>query len=456
MTDLLAARSQMAMSLGFHIVFAVVGMAMPLLMCIAEWRHLRRTDPADRTHLELARRWSKGTAILFAVGAVSGTVLSFELGLLWPHFMEHAGPIIGMPFSLEGIAFFLEAIFLGIYLYGWNRVPPRVHLAAGACVLICGTLSGILVVCANAWMNTPAGFRLERGHAVDIDPIRAMLNPAALSEGLHMVLAAFAAVGFAVAGIHAWALWRAGRSGRPAGGLHALHGPALRIALLVGGVAAVLQPLSGDYAAKVVARTQPIKLAAMEGQWETRRGAPLRIGGWPDEKTETTRYALELPKLLSVLAFADPDAEVAGLQTVPPGARPPVAIVHVAFQIMVACGLAMLAVAALAVLLKVRKRRIEETRWFLLLVIAAAPLGLVAIEAGWVVTEVGRQPWIVQGIQRTAQAVTNVPNLIVPFMSFTVLYLILSGSVLVLLRKHVFATVEPQAAGAAADGRGAP
>src|SRR2546425_728278 len=248
MSDLLAARSQMAMSLGFRIIFAMVGIAMPVLMVVAE-RRWQRTG--DHIYLDLAHRWAKGTAILFAVGAVSGTVLSFELGLLWPGFMGHVGGIIGMPFSLEGFAFFTEAIFLGIYLYGWKRVPPRAHLLAGALVALSGALSGIFVVIANAWMNTPTGFRLVDDKFVDIDPVAAMMNPAALTQTLHMTLAAYAATGFIVAGIHAFMLRREPRN--------RFHRGALAIALTVGGVAALLQPLSGDRLARMVAQNLPVK-----------------------------------------------------------------------------------------------------------------------------------------------------------------------------------------------------
>ncbi|HXG68928.1 MAG TPA: cytochrome ubiquinol oxidase subunit I, partial [Blastocatellia bacterium] len=334
MDDLLAARSQMAMSLAFHIIFAAAGIAMPLMMAVAEWRWLRTRDEA---YLTLAKRWAKGTAILFAVGAVSGTVLSFELGLLWPEFMRWAGPIIGMPFSLEGFAFFTEAIFLGIYLYGWNRVPPRAHLAAGVIVALSGAASGIFVVIANAWMNAPTGFRLVDGQPVDVDPIAAMMNPAAFAQTLHMTLAAYAATGFAVAGIHAYLLLRDRHN--------LFHRHALAIALVVGGVTAVLQPLSGDILAKVVARNQPAKLAAFEGQFQTEQGAPLRIGGIPDEETGTTRYAIEIPYGLSMLAYNDPNATVKGLDAFPRDEWPPVAIVHISFQIMVAAGVAMMGVA---------------------------------------------------------------------------------------------------------------
>jgi len=418
----------MAMSLAFHIIFAVVGMAMPLLMVLAERLHLKTGDPLLR---ELAIRWSRGTAIMFAVGAVSGTVLSFELGLLWPGFMALAGPIIGMPFSLEGFAFFLEAIFLGVYLYGWDRVSPRAHLFAGVMVLVSGTASALFVLTANAWMNTPTGYTLdERGKLLTVEPWAAMWNAAAASEILHMTCAAFAAVGFAVAGIHAAMLLRGAR--------RELHRPALRIALAVGAVAATLQPITGDIAASHVAREQKIKLAAMEGHWETERGAPFRIFGWPDEQAEETRYAIEIPYLLSVLAFKDPHAEVKGLKEFPRDERPPVAVVHVAFQIMIACGLAMIAVALVGASYWLRRRPLPDL--FLRVLVFASPLGIIAIEAGWVVTEVGRQPWIIRGVLRTADAVTPMPHLTVPFLAFSVLYLVLGATVVVLLRRQVFAS----------------
>ena len=427
MTDLFAARAQMAMSLGFHIVFAIVGVAMPLLMVIAEWTYRRDRDPI---YLELARRWSKGTAIMFAVGAVSGTVLSFELGLLWPQFMAFAGPIVGMPFSLEGFAFFLEAIFLGVYLFGWDRVSPRAHLFAGVMVLISGTTSAVFVVTANAWMNTPVGYTLgAAGEVVSVEPFVAMWNPAALSEVLHMTTASFAAVGFAVAGIHAAMLLRGARSD--------LHRPALRIALVVGAVFAAVQPLTGDFAAKHVATHQPVKFAAMEAHYETERGAAFRILGWPDEEAEVTRWSIEIPYLLSILAFADPHAEVRGLKEFPRELRPPVPVVHVAFQIMVGCGMAMILVAAIGGLYRLRRRPLPD--WYLRVLVLSTPLGIIAIEAGWTVTEVGRQPWIIQGVQRTADAVTPMPHLVVPFATFTALYFVLGATVIVLLRRQVFA-----------------
>src|SRR5215217_7733261 len=363
MPDLLAARSQMAVSLAFHIIFAVVGIGMPVLMVIAERRWQKTGDPI---HLDLAKRWSKGTAILFAVGAVSGTVLSFELGLLWPGFMKLTGGIIGMPFSLEGFAFFTEAIFLGVYLYGWDRVSPRAHLAAGWAVAVSGAVSGIFVVIANAWMNAPRGFRLENGRPVDIDPLAAMMTPTALPQALHMTLAAYAAVGMLVAGLHAWRLLRAHASTDAAvASSRRFDRHALVVALMVGAPAALVQPLSGDVSAQVVAHTQPAKLAAMESQFITERGAPLRIGGLPDERTRTVRWAVEIPRGLSLLAFHDPNAEVRGLDTVPREDWPAVTIVHLAFQVMVGLGSYLAAVSAWALWLLWRKRDLAAERWFL-------------------------------------------------------------------------------------------
>lgn len=424
--DLLAARLQMAVSLAFHIIFAVVGIAMPLMMVIAEWFWLQT---GEEVYLMLTKRWAKGTAILFAVGAVSGTVLSFELGLLWPNFMGWAGSIIGMPFSLEGFAFFTEAIFLGIYLYGWQRVSPRMHILAGILVALSGAASGIFVVIANAWMNTPTGFRLVEGRPVDIDPIAAMLNPAAFPQTLHMILAAYAATGFAVAGIHAFLLLRDPRN--------LFHRRALSIALIMGGITAILQPLSGDVLARTVVRNQPLKLAAFEGQFETKSGAPLRIGGIPDVEAGITRYAIEIPYGLSLLAFHDPQATVKGLQAFPRDQWPPVKIVHIAFQIMVAAGFLMMGIALWGMWLLWQRRTFSDSRWFLRAVTAATPLGFIAIEAGWIVTEVGRQPWIIYGVMRTAEAVTPMPGLVIPFVTFTLLYLFLATVVLWLLRNQV-------------------
>jgi len=432
MSDLLAARLGMASSLAFHIIFATVGIGMPFFMVISEGLWLRTGNPI---YLTIAKRWARGTAILFAVGAVSGTILSFELGLLWPRFMEWAGSIIGMPFSLEGFAFFTEAIFLGIYLYGWDRVGRRAHWLAGWAVALSGAASAVFVISANAWMNSPTGFDLVDGQPVNIDPVAAMFNSAWLQQTIHMVNAAYLATAFAVAAIHTALLRRNPTS--------EFHRKSIAIALTVGAIAAVLQPISGDFSARWVAENQPVKFAAMESHWETQSGAPLTIGGIPNEAEERTRFAIEIPNGLSLLADHDPDAVVMGLSDVPEEDRPPVAITHFAFQIMVACGLAMLGVGLWAAFLFWRRRRLPEGEWFQRALMVCGPLGFIAIEAGWVVTEVGRQPWIIHNIMRTSEALTNVPDLVVPFVMFLVIYIGLAVILGWLLYKHVI--TEPEA-----------
>jgi cytochrome d ubiquinol oxidase subunit I len=343
--------------------------------------------------------------------------------------MEFAGPIIGMPFSLEGFAFFTEAIFLGIYLYGWDRISPRSHLWAGVAVAISGAASGVFVVVANAWMNSPAGFDLVGGRPVNVDPIAAMLNPAAFQQTLHMTLAAFAATGFAVAGIHAFLLLFDPEN--------AFHRRALSVALIVGAPAAVLQPISGDISARQVARQQPVKLAAMEAHFETASGAPLTIGGWPDSKAGETRYAIKIPYGLSLLAFHDPKAEVKGLNEFPRADWPNIPIVHAGFQIMVALGTYLALVSLWAGWVAFKARDVVANRRLLRAIALASPMGFIAIEAGWTVTEVGRQPWIIHGVLRTADAVTPMPGLIVPFLLFTLLYCFLGVIVVWLLYRQI-------------------
>jgi cytochrome d ubiquinol oxidase subunit I len=428
MSNLLAARSQMAMSLGFHIIFAVIGVAMPLMMTIAEWRWTRTGDPA---YLALARRWAKGAAILFAVGAVSGTVLSFELGLLWPRFMDWAGPIVGPLFALEGFAFFTEAIFLGIYLHGWHHLRPALHIAAGIIVTASGVVSAVVVTAANAWMNTPAGFELADGLPRDIQPWAVLTNPHALHESLHMVLAAFAATGLLVAGIHAFLILR--------GAHDDFHRHALANTLLVGGVPALLQPISGDALTKVVAAHQPAKLAAMEALFHTAQGASFHLGGLPDEESESVPYALEIPKLLSLLLYLDPQATVVGMDRIPRRDWPPVAVVHVTFQIMVGAGLVMM-VLVLWAAWRWKQGRLYADRPLLWSLALSAPLGFLAIESGWVVTEVGRQPWIIYGIMRTSEAVTPMPGIIVSLIMFTLLYGVLTLIVVWTIWRHIAAT----------------
>lgn len=422
MNDLSFARMQMAVALGFHIVFACVGMVMPFLMIVAHGLWLKKREAVFR---DLTLAWSRGVAVLFAVGAVSGTVLSFELGLLWPTFMEHAGPIFGMPFSLEGTAFFLEAIAIGLYLYGWNRMRAGIHWASGLVVGISGLASGIFVVAANAWMNSPTGFDWINGRAINIDPIKAFFNDAWFSQALHMSLAAFVAVGFLVAGIHAVLLLKNPSS--------LFHKKALILALGFGAVASLLQPISGDISARDIARRQPLKLASAEALFETKSKAPLLIGGIPDMEQKTVNYAVKVPGALSFLAFHDIQAKVTGLDAYPKELWPSVPVVHFAFQVMVGLGLFLAGVGLFSIFLFLFERQYIFHKRFLRLLALSAPLGLIAVEAGWTVTEVGRQPWIIYGIMKTQDSLTPMPGLVYTFVAITAIYLSLSALVVWLM-----------------------
>jgi len=426
MDDFIAARSQMALSLGFHIIFSCIGMVMPFFMAVAHYYYLKTNNVVYKN---IAKAWSKGVAIFFATGAVSGTVLSFELGLLWPEFMKHAGPIFGMPFSLEGTAFFIEAIALGFFLYGWDRFNKWFHWLTGVVVGISGLLSGILVVAANAWMNSPTGFDYVNGQYINVDPIKAMFNEAWFSQALHMCIAAFSATGFAVAGVHALMIVRKRNI--------AFHSKAFTIAAVFGCIAAILQPLSGDLSAKDVAKRQPAKLAAMEAHFETQKAAPLIIGGIPDTKNKKVDYALKIPWLLSFMAHGDPQAEVKGLDSIPAELHPPVAITHYAFQIMVGLGMLMMLLAFIYFFAKWKRKKWLQSNWLLKLFVMATPMGFIAVEAGWTVTEVGRQPWIIYGIMKTADAVTPMPGIRYSFYLFTAIYLSLAAFVIFMLYRQI-------------------
>jgi len=412
MDNVTLARATMGTSLGFHIVFAVLGVGMPLLMSAAEglslWRH-------DEAWMVLARRWSKAFGILFAVGAVSGTVLSFELGLLWPRFMAFSGGIFGLPFSAEGFAFFLEAIFLGLYLYGWNRLTPIQHWLTSIPIAISGAASSVFVVMANAWMNTPAGFRLgPDGKLAQVDPLAAALNPSTATEDPHMLVSAYVVTGFVVAAVYAAGLLR-GRN-------DIFHRRGLAAGMVMAAVAIVLAGITGDSSARFIYEAQPAKFAAMEGIYQTQRGAPITLGGIPSDAQQRVLYGIEIPKALSFLATFDPNAEVRGLNSFPPGDRPNPVLVHLSFDGMVGLGTFIGLVAALFWFLTARRRSVPTGRLLLLGLIAAGPASVIAMEAGWFVTEFGRQPWIVYGVMRTSEAATSAPALGPTFALFIAIY----------------------------------
>ena len=431
MENLDAARLQIAFTLIFHIVFASIGMVMPFFMVVSHKKWLNTRNPI---YLTLTKSWQKGVAIFFVTGAVSGTALSFELGLLWPEFMKHAGPIIGMPFSLEGAAFFVEAIALGFYLYGWKNLPEKFHWFTGLIVGMSGVASGILVVSANGWMNAPTGFDYINGEFLNIDPVKALLNPAWFTQALHMTLAAFTATGFAVAGIHAYQVYRKKQI--------ELHKKAFKIAITFGAIAALFQPLSGDLSAKDIAKRQPVKLAAMEAHYETRKGAPLYIGGIVDVVTQEVSYKIEIPNALSFLAFGDFDAEVKGLNDFPEDERPNVAIVHYAFQAMVGIG-SLLLVAGIFFFISLKNKKWMKNARYWLLFSLLAPMGFIALEAGWIVTEVGRQPWIIHKIMKTKDAVTPMPGMVYSFYMYVIIYTILTIAVTWLMTRQIKALNNP-------------
>jgi cytochrome bd ubiquinol oxidase subunit I len=432
--NLYPARMQMALSLGWHIIFACFGIAFPLLTVFVEWRGHRR---GDAELLGLAHTWTKAMAVLFAAGAVSGTLLSFEMGILWPGLMDRFGEVFGFPFVLEGFAFFIEAIFVGVYLFGWNRLSPRAHMLSAVPMIISGMAGAFFVVAANAWMNNPTGFRLdEQGQVVDAQPWAAMFGPSTWPQVTHMLLAAYMVTGFTIASVYAVGMLRGRRDRR--------HRQGLLIPLTFAAVLTPVQIGVGDWIANTVADNQPAKLAAMEGQFETMEGAPLTIGGWFDG--EEMRWALEIPNGLSLLVHHDPDGVVLGLEEFPADERPPVNVVHLAFDTMVGIGTALLLLSLWFGWSWWRHRRIPRTPWFLRAVAISGVAAIIAMEAGWVVTEVGRQPWIVYEIMRTADAVSPAAGLYFGFYAVVVIYVVLTGLTVFVLRRlaHGADTAAPQ------------
>lgn len=404
-TDLLAARWMMALSLGFHIVLACLGVALPTIIWIVHRRGLRN---ADHDALLLARRLGKVAAVLFAVGAVSGTVLSFLMGLLWPGLMGDFGDVIGLAFAFEGIFFFLEAIFLGIYLYGWKGLPARIHLATLIPIGLSGVFGTLCILAVNGWMNTPAGFDIETylatGEVTDVDPWAAFFNESLWPQFAHMLPATYVVAGFGTASIFAIG-WLRGRRDR-------LHRLGIVIPLVVGCIAIPVQVITGDIVARHVADTQPAKFAAMEIHEET---GPAGLALFGFESGGEIRAKVEIPGLTSLILDFDPDATVTGLDAIPEDETPPVNVVRFSFQLMIGLGVAMLAAAAWVGWCWWRTRAIPLgdgfVRW---VVVALGPASVLALWAGWTTTEVGRQPWIAHGVLRVSDAVTD--NTVAPFL----------------------------------------
>ena len=422
---LLEARQMQALSFAVHIPLVCFGVALPAIVVFVEWLGRRR---GDELLVELARRWSKAMIGLFAIGVVTGTILSFELGLLWPEFMATYGDVFGLAFGLEGFSFFAEAIFIAIYVYGWDRMSPGRHLLSGIPVVIAGMTGSFFVIAVNGWMNHPEGFRLVDGRAVDVKPFSALFgNGYFWHEFVHMYLAGFIVTGFVMASVYAVS-WLRGRRDR-------YVRTALAIPLVVAAIVAPAQVLVGDWAAREVADNQPTKLAAFEGLGHTEKGAGITIGGWYDEDRNEVRYGIEIPKLLSLLAHHDPNAEVKGLDEVPKEDRPPVNVTRFSFATMVGIGTLMALFSFVLLFLWRRAGGLPEQRWFHVVVAALGPLSVVALIAGWVTTEVGRQPWVVYRLMRTEQAVTGAGGIPVGYATLAVVYLALAAAATWMLRR---------------------
>ena len=410
---LFEARQMQALSFAVHIPLVCFGVSLPAMVLYMEWLYLRSGDELYRT---IARRWTRVMAALFAVGVVSGTILSFELGLLWPQFMARFGGVFGLGFAIEGFSFFLEAIFIGIYIYGWSRLSPRAHFLTGIPVVLSGFTGSWMVIMVNGWMNHPTGFKLRNGKAVDVDPVHALFgNSYFWHELVHMYVAGYMVAGFVLAGVYAFARLR-GRWGR-------YERTALAVPLTVAALAAPIQILVGDWNGRVVAEKQPIKLAAFEGLGHTEKGAPIHILGlYRNGKVD---YGIEIPKLLSFLSYHKFNATVQGLESVPANQRPStsgVNVVRFAFQTMVGIGTLLAALSVVYFAALIRWRRLPDWIWFHRALVLAAPLSLVALLAGWTVTEVGRQPWIIYRVMRTSQAVTGAGGIPVGYATLALVY----------------------------------
>jgi cytochrome bd ubiquinol oxidase subunit I len=438
---LLQARQMQALSFSVHIPLVCFGIAFPTLVLFVEWLYLRSGDPLYRT---LARRWTNVMVALFAAGVVTGTILSFEMGLLWPAFTATFGGVFGLGFAVEGFSFFLEAIFIGIYVYGWNRLSPRLHFASGIPIALAGFAGSLMVISVNGWMNHPGGFRLSHGKAVDIHPFAALFeNSYFWHELIHMYVAGYIVTGFLVAGAYAVLRLR-GRWSR-------YEQTALAIPLTVAALAAPVQVLVGDWSGREVAHYQPAKLATIEGLPQTTNDAPIHLLGWYNDGR--VEYGIRIPKLLSFLAYHRFDAKVEGLEAVPARDRPPVNVVRFAFQTMVGIGsmLALLGLVYLAV--RIRRRRLPRSTWFYRGLALAGPLSVVALISGWITTEVGRQPWVVYQVMRTSQAVTGAGGIPVGYGTLVLVYALLVAAVAWILWRLARRPVEllPHAAAAEID-----
>ncbi|TLS37707.1 cytochrome ubiquinol oxidase subunit I [Pseudalkalibacillus caeni] len=412
-----------SLTLGFHIIFATLGVGIPLMVSIAEWIGIKRNDPH---YLLLARRWTRGFVVTVAIGVVTGTAIGLQLSLLWPGFMQLAGQVIGLPLFMETFAFFFEAIFLGIYLYTWDRFKkPIYHWILSIPVVIGSSASAFFISTVNAFMNAPQGFTLKEGVITDIQPLAAMFNPATPTKASHVLSSAYLTSAFVLAAITAFSILKGKDS--------IYYKKALRFTMVASFVFAVSTAVIGDFSGKFLAEYQPEKLAAAEWHFETSEGADLILGGTLSENNEV-KYGLRLPNFLSILAHGNPAAEVMGLDQVPEDEIPPL-FIHYLFDLMVGIGMFLAGISFLYVLMARFKNFNENNNMILRLIVIGGPLSVFAIEFGWIFSEVGRQPWILWDIMRTGHAATTADNVGLMFILFTLLYLLLGTICIVVLKK---------------------
>ncbi|HTW04338.1 MAG TPA: cytochrome ubiquinol oxidase subunit I [Streptosporangiaceae bacterium] len=420
--EVVPARAQMATTLGFHIILACLGIALPAIVLLAEFIGLRRRDDVA---MLLARRWSQAMGVLVAVGAVTGTVLSFEMGLLWPGLMRAYGAVLGLPFGVEGLFFFLEAIFTAIYLYGWRRLPGWAHFWTGIPIAVSGILGAMSVIAVNSWMNQPGGFTAAGGKIVSVDIWQVFFNHAALYEMPHMILAAYMVSGFLLAGVYAWGILR-GRRDR-------YHYTGFAISFVPAAILTPFQIFVGDTAARAIAQDQPVKFASMEYVARTGRHVPEWLGG---VYVNGHVYAgLRIPSADSLLVGFGPGTRVIGWDSVPPSQRPPVVwLIHLCFDAMVGLGFLLLLAGLWALIAWWRGRRLPPQRLFWWLGAVSGVAAVIAMECGWVVTEVGRQPWVVYRLQTTTAAATTNGGVITSLSLVIVLYALLGAATIYILR----------------------
>ncbi|SFE84091.1 cytochrome ubiquinol oxidase subunit I [Alteribacillus iranensis] len=410
-------------TLAFHIIFATIGVGVPLMIAIAEWMGIRKKDP----HYQLlARRWARGFVVTVAVGVVTGTAIGLQLSLLWPNFMQVAGQTIALPLFMEVFAFFFEAIFLGIYLYTWDRFKkPMRHFLLIIPVVIGASLSAFFITTVNSFMNAPHGFQIIHGVLTDVNPLAAMFNPATPTKTAHVLATSYLTSAFILGMIAAVKLLKGDR--------HVYHKKALRMTMMSAFVFSIATVLIGDFSGKYLAEYQPEKLAAAEWHFETETEAPLVFGGVLTEENEI-KYAIEIPYALSILAHGTPDAEVVGLEEFPKeDTAPP--YVHYFFDGMVAIGMYLAFISFLYLLISWLKKDWLHTKFLLWGVAIGGPLSLLATEFGWFFTEIGRQPWILYGIMRTPDGATTSLHVDLMLYLFIALYIILGITCAIVLRK---------------------